>query len=243
MAQKIQKVLVGCPTYDGQKHCIDRFMHALKKLTYKNFDVLFVDNSETDEFAQRIRKEGYEVIRNPIAEEKIVRIVSNRNKIIERMLLKKYDCLFFADTDVLLPEDAIENLLIVNQAIVSGVYLSGLKFSEGIKIAPVLYDFSEQEDYVQIVPMNEVMDDKIFEIAACGFGCCLIKREVIEKVKIRYSEKSKGGEDLLFCNDARKNFGYKTVVNTAVKCVHMTPAGDVEFPAGLANFSLEYDMQ
>jgi len=243
MAQKTPKILVGCPTYDGQAHCIERFMESLKKLVYKNFDVIFVDNSLDESFARKISSKKYEVIRNPSQKEKIVRIVENRNKIITRVLEKEYDYLFFADTDVLLPEDAIEKLLKTDKPIATGVYLGGLKFHDGVKIAPVLYDFAEQQDYVKIVPMNNVMDEKIFEVAGCGFGCCLIKKEVLEKVKLRYSETSKGGEDLLFCHDARKNFGYKTFVNTSVKCVHMIASGDLTFPAGLANFSFDYEIQ
>ena len=36
-------------------------MSALKQLTYKNFDVFFVDNSKTDDISKIISAEGYEV--------------------------------------------------------------------------------------------------------------------------------------------------------------------------------------
>lgn len=242
MKEKLPKILVGCPTYDGHSHCISRFTDGLKNLTYKNFDVLFVDNSQNEDYAKKIRESGYEVVRNPSSKEKIINIVENRNKIIQRAIEKKYDYLFFVDTDVLLPVDAIQKLLSVKQPIASGVYLGGLPIQGETRIAPVLFDFSDKKDYVKIIPLNDVMEEIIFGIAACGFGCCLIEREVLEKVKLRYNEQTKSGEDVLFCADARKNFGYPTFVNTAVKCTHMVLGGDLVFPAGIAAFSFEQEI-
>lgn len=242
MSEKLQKVLIGCPTYDGHEHCIERFIQGLKNLSYRNFDVLFVDNSEKEDYAKKIKNAGYQVVRNPSSKEKISKIVDNRNKIIQHAIEKKYDYLFFVDTDVLLPTDAIEKLLSVKQPITSGVYLGALPVQGEIKIAPVLFEFSDKKDYIKIIPLNEVLDELVFGIAACGFGCCMIEREVIEKVKLRYNEQTKSGEDILFCADARKNFGYPVFVNTAVKCTHMVVGGDLDFPAGVANFSFETDV-
>lgn len=239
--ENIPKILIGCPTYDGHAHCIQRFIESLKNLSYKNFDVLFVDNSLQDSYAKLISDAGYEVLRNPASGERIVNIINNRNLVIQRALEKKYDYLFFVDTDILLPVGAIEKLLAVDQPVVSGVYLGGLKIGNDVKIAPVLYDFSEREDYVKLFPMNDVLDDLVLAVAACGFGCCLVRADVLEKVKLRFSEKTMSGEDVLFCHDAR-NLGYKIFANTGVKCTHIASSGDIEFPAGVANFSFETEI-
>ncbi|MBI4140797.1 glycosyltransferase family 2 protein [Candidatus Woesearchaeota archaeon] len=243
MSQKQPKILMGCPTSDGHAHCIQRFLTALKQLTYTNYDVLFADNSIQEKHAQLIKSYGYETIRNPSKnKDRIIDIISNRNIIIKRAVEKKYDYLFFVDTDVLLPPDAIEKLLSPDQPIVSGVYLGGQKFSNETKIAPVLYELTANENYLRSVPLNNVMEDLVYEIAASGMGCVLIQREVLEKVKLRYSEKIMSGEDVLFCHDARK-LGYRTFVNTSVRCTHMVSEGDITFPAGIANFSFQYDVE
>lgn len=237
-----KKVLVGCPTYDGHERCMDRFIESIKSLSNNDFGVLFVDNSKTDAYANKIGLRGFEVIRMVPVENRVQNILLNRNKIIEHAIQKKYDYLFFVDTDVLIPEDALEKLLLLNVPIATGVYLGGLKTNNGgVVIAPVLYDFSDDEEYIKMVPMNTVLDDAVFEVAACGFGCCLIKREVFEKVSLRLSEKSGSGEDVLFCHDARKNFGFQTFVDTSIRCTHMAPDGDITFPAGVAHFSFGYD--
>ena len=39
-----KKVLIGCPVYFKYKYCVDQYIEAIKKLNYKNYDLLLVDN-------------------------------------------------------------------------------------------------------------------------------------------------------------------------------------------------------
>jgi len=39
-----QKILVGCPTSFHKEYCLKEYAEAINKLTYKNHDVLLVDN-------------------------------------------------------------------------------------------------------------------------------------------------------------------------------------------------------
>ena len=62
------------------------------------------------------------------------------------------------------------------------------------------------------------------EIAACGFGFCLIKCEVIKTMRKRYKslfEPFKGvGEDIAFCIRAKK-CGYKIMIDRDVRLGHV----------------------
>ena len=40
-------ILIACPTYQGMKYCINEFIQRLNQLTYPNYDILIVDNSNT----------------------------------------------------------------------------------------------------------------------------------------------------------------------------------------------------
>lgn len=244
MSEEQPKILIGCPTYAGHDGCIERFIQGLKNLSYQNADVIFASDSTDVNFLKKIQSAGYSILKNPLVTGKMESIVQNRNKIIQHVSEKKYDYLFFVDTDVLLPEDAIEKLLSVNQAIASGIYLGAIPMQGTVKIAPIIYDFGDKEDYVKAVPMNHVMKDWVFEIAACGFGCCLIKREVLEKVKLRYNKETQAGEDTCFCFDARKQHKYHIFANTGVKCIHMgkNKEADFDFPAGIAGFNFEQEV-
>ena len=100
----MQRVLIGCPTYDGQSYCIQRFLEQLK-LVKGPHDALFIDNSESDTHSQTIAAAGFEVVRNVNAgADRIAKIISNRQKIIDNLLEKKYNYLLFLDTDIIPPE-------------------------------------------------------------------------------------------------------------------------------------------
>ncbi len=239
----MQRVLIGCPTYDGQSHCIERFLEQLK-LVKGPHDVLFVDNSENDLHAQTIQAAGFEVLQNKNAgQDRISKIISNRQKIIDRMLQKKYDYLLFLDTDILPPEDIIPRLLSHKKDIITGTYLGAMKIQGKIRQAPVIYDFSHKKDYFKPVPLNDVLGESVREIAACGFGCILISRAVLEKVQLRYNKELGSGEDIPFCRDARELHSFKTFVDTSIKCTHMQKERDLNFPAGVANFSFVYELE
>ena len=239
----MQRVLIGCPTYDGQSYCISRFLEQLK-LVKGAHDVLFVDNSESDTHQNMITGAGFEVIRNRNAgEDRIAKIISNRQKIIDRFLEKKYDALLFLDTDILPPEDILPRMLTHKKEIVTGVYLGAMKIQGKIRQAPVIYDFSHKKDYFRPVPLNSVLDDDVREIAASGFGCILISRAVLEKVQLRYNKELGSGEDIPFCRDARELHGFKTFVDTSIKCTHMQKEKDFDFPAGITHFSFVYELE
>lgn len=239
----MQRVLIGCPTYDGQSYCIGRFVEQLKLVKGPN-DVLFVDNSGNDAHSEIIKAAGFEVIRNKNAgEDRIAKIISNRQKIIDRFLEKRYDALLFLDTDILPPEDIISRMIAHKKDIVTGVYLGAMKIQGKIRQAPVIYDFSHKKDYFRPVPLNSVLDEDLREIAASGFGCILISRPVLEKVQLRYNKELGSGEDIPFCRDARELHGFKTFVDTSIKCTHMQKERDLNFPAGIASFSFEYELE
>ena len=47
-----KKVLICCVTYDKHAFVLDRFLRALNNQTHQKFNVLFVDNSETENYAK-----------------------------------------------------------------------------------------------------------------------------------------------------------------------------------------------
>ena len=140
MKEEQPKVLISCPTYEGHNNCIERFIKGLKNLSYKNFGVIFASDSTSENFLNKIIDAGYEILKSPVCKKEwnMSSIVQNRNRIIQYALEKEYDYLLFVDTDVLLPEQAVEKLLSVNQPIVSGIYLGAVPMHGTVKIAPII---------------------------------------------------------------------------------------------------------
>ena len=50
------KVLIGCPTSEHKKYCLQEYAQAVKQLIDENTDVLIVDNSKTDDYKKEIKK-------------------------------------------------------------------------------------------------------------------------------------------------------------------------------------------
>lgn len=220
------KVLIGCPTSWRHWPSIKQFVARLKELSYPNFKVLFADETPTEEYADYLREHGYAVIKNyPKSKDKIGRIIENRNALIKKFIEDDAAFLLFLDSDVIPPKDIIERLAQHNTDITAGVYAANQLINNKQKIAPVLRGLTEYKEYSKVIELEEIKGEKFFEIFGCGFGCCLIKRAVLEKVSLRYNLHLNSSEDFIFCYDARTKHGFKTFVDTSVKCTHMAGSG------------------
>ncbi len=228
-----KNVLIGCVTFKGHMFVLDEFLAALRQQTYQGFDLVIVDNSETEDYADTLRSKGLTVIRDvPGTKSRIQRITSGREKTREMFLSGKWQYLFFVDSDIIIPPDALERLLSHEADIISGVCLCRINLGGKMEIHPALYDFAGKGQG-RLMDIEEVAGDELQEIDVCGFGCCLVKRIVVERVPLRYYEKSAAGEDVAFNVDAHK-FGFRTFVDKSVKCRHVTPTEILEVPKGIS---------
>src|SRR3989344_2942951 len=97
--QRKPKVLVGCPTSSHKEYCLQDYASALKELSYENFDVLIVDNSESDSYSKKIKALGLPVIRAPYTEHAKDRVIASRNILREKALEGGYDFLLSLEQD------------------------------------------------------------------------------------------------------------------------------------------------
>lgn len=217
------KVLVGCPTHACKDYCLEIYAKAVKNLTYKNFDILLVDNSEGNNYMEKIKSLGLQAIKDQGFEAAIKRIVASRNLLRKYFLENNYDYLLSLEQDVIPQPDAIERLLKHGKKIISGVYFNLQKNLKG-EIKPLAMLWSKIENDVGIHLSEEFVFDKpdLYEVAACGLGCVLIAREVLEKIEFRAGQiLEEGWDDMFFCKDA-KALRYKIFADTSVFCQHVT---------------------
>lgn len=145
-----------------------------------------------------------------------------RNALVREMLAHPsgYTHLFFLDSDILLPPDALVRLLAGNLPIVSGLYRGRRPPHR-----PVAYVRAPRGGYVPI----PVRGGARRRVDAVGAGCLLIRREVLESVAepwfaTRYRRQTFVSEDFTFCEKARAK-GFEIHVDARVRCVHLEPAG------------------
>lgn len=215
-------ILIGCPTYQGQAFCLDRFLEGLRNLK-GDFDILFVDNSEGTDYFEMLKQITIEnrkviVLRDEPQENRIMRIISSRNACRYYFLKNSYDYLFFLDTDMIPPPDALQQLLKVDADIASGNYLCRQEINGKLLVLPALY--KHHGNQLATLTMEEAKQNNVIDIAVCGLGCCLIKRKVLEKISFRpFTQSKTGGEDVAFCVDAQKE-GCIIKANLAARCSH-----------------------
>ena len=146
-----------------------------------------------------------------------------RNEIVKHSLNKGFDYTFFVDSDMLLPDFALQKLLELNVPIASGWYI---KKVPGTCI-PQLFD---RDNTGNIIPINKLPKDKCIEVHGIGFGCVLINNKVFKNMNTNcwftymyYPNGDKVSEDINFCIEAESK-GYKIIVDTSIVCGHIGQA-------------------
>src|SRR3989344_1945373 len=242
-----EKILVGCPVSDYHLYCTEEYLNTLKSLTYKNYDILLVDNSKEDSFFNYLIRKGINAARISFNENPRIRIVNARNLLRQKVLDDNYDFFLSLEQDVIPPKNIIEMALSHNKDMLSGVYCGNIKVGNQIRILPLVYRFPPEfrlneakqiidssklkglrqetgSQYLEMVKAYYTIEELEREkpptkIHSCGLGCVLIRRNVLEKVKFRFSEKYGGFDDVWFCEDAKSNF--EIYVDPRIKCKHL----------------------
>ena len=244
-----KKVLVGCPVSDYHLYCTEEYLNALSSLTYKDYDILLVDNSKEDTFFKDLIKRGINTARISFNENPRIRIVESRNILRQKVLEGDYDYFLSLEQDIIPhSNDIIERGLSHKKDILTGVYCGNIKVGSQTRILPLVYKFppkSRLEEarsiidnsnlkqlkeetnslYLDMVKayytIGELEKEKSpTKVHSCGLGAVLISRNVLEKIKFRYSEKYGGFDDVWFCEDAKKN-NFEIHVDPKIKCKHL----------------------
>jgi len=226
MNTKNPKILIACPTYQGKEYCLDKYINALKSLTYQNKDILFVDNSKTHDYFNKIKSKGFAVIKDKPLKKPHDSIVQSRNLLRKEFLKKDYDYFLSLEQDVIPPKDIVEKLLTHNKKVISAVYYTWYKFFGVPKLRPLIWADVEN-DNTKMRFMNsecrKALNSKesvLEKIKMCGLGCVLIHRSVLEKIKFKVPENYSTFDDFVFCNDVRK-LGEIVWADLSIQCDHI----------------------
>jgi len=246
----LPKVLVACPTYEGMSYCLEKFIEKIKSLTYRNYEILIVDNSKTEDYYNKLKLiKDLKVLRNKQKETNPrEKIVNSRNKILEYAKSSSYDFILMMDQDVIPPVTIIEDLLSCNKEIVSGLYFNYFSTSGKTKLLPVAWasltpeEFEEIKKQVKFPPaikshedirrhltQEEIESNKVVEVIIPSAGCMLLSKEVFQTVGYELLNLKELGfqdptvtttDDIGFIINAHKK-GFKSYVYTKVKCDHL----------------------
>lgn len=156
-----------------------------------------------------------------LAEVEGTNVAMQRNIAVKGFLKTNFTHLFFVDSDMILPKDALMKLISTDKDMATGLY-----FQKKEPFFPVIGKKSGDK----LEWLIDYQQNSIIEVEYCGMGCCLIKRDLLEailpKIEViddipqffRYSKNFT--EDIYFCDLVRKN-GFKIFCDTSVKCGHI----------------------
>ena len=217
------KILVGCPTSDLYNYCSRDYIDRIKNLTYPNYDILIVDNSKTKNNLYELKKLDIPAVRISYNKNVRIRLVNSRNKLREVTLKNNYDYLLMTDYDTIPPKDVIERLLSHNKKIVSAVYFNWIFFNKNKLFTPVLLISKDHKTntarYMDEMEIEQYVHKRpgLIRVKGCGFGCVLIHRNILQKIKIKWESKT---DDIDFCIDALDN-NFKIFADTSIVCKHL----------------------
>ena len=210
----MSRVLLFCPTYevDGNLHIWPQTRASIDGiLPPPGMDVRTVIGVDNPYPGERHR--------NTLHQYQIAR---------EVVLSEDYDALFIIEDDMIVPADALEKMWNTDALVVYGLYrfrypnyaINAMQYTGASNIGDNLSDHPYELDTAQKRGWTEV--------SGIGFGCILIRRTVLEKIKFRDSDGSYP-PDMGFAQDCVRA-GIKQIMRFDVQCGHIADDGNVLWP-------------
>ena len=221
---KIPKVLVFTITYEGKDYCFDEFKAQCEKFNYPNFRHIWIDNSKTLDYYNKLKAEGldvYHVERGNNTREALARSQNFARKIA---LDDGYDFALSLESDILaVPSNIIQYLVGRGKEMVGCFYLIGGKDYR----VPCITVNKKNEAYglvgTRLINQEETRDilanKGLHAINSCGLGCTLISSEVLEKISFMYYPDLKAHSDVFFANKVWSN-GFRIYVDSGIVLDH-----------------------
>ena len=148
------------------------------------------------------------------------RIDQVRN-LIAHWVCADFDYLFSVDSDISFAPDTLKKLLSHDKDMVSGLYIQRIPGTHALEIyMPGPHGSMMRGDF------NQMPANSLIEVAGCGFGCVLVKSEVLRAVghpqfeyHVALEHKDTVSEDTDFCAKAARK-GFKVFADTSIVCNH-----------------------
>lgn len=210
------KILLACTTYEGKAYILERYIDRVKNLSYDDYEVLFIDNSKTEDYMNKIKSFGMNCIKSSWNEQSKIRLTNAQNLMRQKFLEGDYTHLFVLEQDLIPPKNIIEQLISHDKDVVGGwYYITQVPrpcLSREWKLVNMQYS-------PEPLMMEEIGKERLMKCFNGSFGVSLIKRKVLEKIKFKVYKTFIQHADTWFYFDCEKE-GFEVFVDTDLLIPH-----------------------
>ena len=150
-------------------------------------------------------------------------IYDSRNSFCKQAISANVDYVLWLDSDMTFPADTLERM--VKHMEDGRDIVTGLYFRRRRPFSPVLYKELVGGDEPRWTEFDKLpAEGELFEVAGCGMGCCMMRKDILVDVALNYktwfTPIEHFGEDLAFSLRARE-LGYKMWCDPTIKLGHI----------------------
>ena len=217
----MKKVLVACPTADVKEYCFSDWVNNAQNLTYPNYDVHVVDNSDNRDFYEKWREIVSMSRVSPLNYDSVKQVMAKSHDECRKKALEGgYDYLLHLESDIFPPNDIIEQLLNSNKKIIGATYHIGVGEDSELMVQKMENFGNELRETFGLDKGDlSFVDGKVKKVFSCGIGCILIHKSVLKKFKFRYEKGATVHPDSFFFFDMDA-IGETVYVDTNIYCKH-----------------------
>ena len=209
------KIMIGCPLSRNREFVLTDYLNAIKNLNYnkKDISLCFLLNGYPEDKTEKILEIFQDEYENEYNRFDIWKL-NNDNKdrrtgsrdygwfaLIRNLwtqMKTDEDYLFSVDSDIILKEETLNNLLATQKDIISALICNSLDNTMPYKLYNI-HRFSDSKSHIIPLMPNE-LKGPIASVDVTG-ACYLIKSNILDLIKYSYD---KYGEDIGFCKEAEK---------------------------------------
>jgi glycosyltransferase involved in cell wall biosynthesis len=229
----LPKVLVATTIYEGKDYIMDRFYKNICSLDYPNYEILLVDNSETNEYKKQLVQRGYKNVVHVARGKHSREGVANALNYIRKYALQNgYDYWLSIECDLIPPKDIIQRLMLHQKTIVGCIYVIGYKDSNGQPPRPCLFGLRRRQNgELETFNYNPKEGFAFFgggvqRIHGCGLGCTLVKAELLRKLEFWYMDDEIKHSDVYMYMDLH-NMGHDVWLDSDIIIPHYNSKWDL----------------
>lgn len=203
-----KKVSIIIPAYNVEKY-VGKFLEGVIEQTYKNMEILVVNDGSTDNTLQ--------ILNQYALRDKRIKVISQENRGISKarnvgMELAKGDYFIFFDADDFVPPDGVERLVEECELTRVDVAVANMKKIKNGKTVARLKEIKKV--YEKEEALRELFNEKYIN---CGIWNKIFRKEIVENE--RFQEDIKIAEDFEFLYRVMKRVK-KVAVNNEVTVYH-----------------------